>query len=650
MGGTKQRATLGLLLLHANKVVATSKLLDALWASGEAPVTARKILHNAISGLRRALAHGDQAAGEELLVTRPPGYRIVADPEEVDLYVFYRLLGEGRAELKQGNPERAVGTLRQALDMWRGPVLCDLVETGISWPELAAVRNARLDAMEDYFEAAVACGREHDILRELEAMVEAEPQRERACAQLMIALYRTGRHADALEVYSRTRSALVDELGLDPSRDLQLLQRSILNHDPALAGGQVVTEAGPARAPVVREAVPDRGSVLLVRRQASPGAGPGQADRLMEDAAGLVRRAVHFFGGKPTVSFGSTSMAVFEAGTEDGAPCAVRAGWEIRRQLAAAGDRGARIAVATGTALVRSDPEMSGWLMVRGSAVDRCQDLLATAAEGEMVVCSDTRRDAGEQFLFARAPHTPAGWLVQGAAEEAGRRNLTPGAGESELSVVSCLLECARSRRRPHLVTVLGDPGGGKSRFLAEFEGRLAGQLQAVEFLVSYSLAGGLRVQGDAGPTRLAGVTARLEEIFREASLEQGSIARMRRLGKEFLAETTLDRPLVVIVDDLHRMPETFLDFVELLAGVSRGVPLLVVGAAGPELLRRRPEWNGGSPHSTTITLDPLSGAALDQLHVLRRRAWHIADRHLGVALGAGSRARVASGRAHLDG
>lgn len=429
LAGTKQRATLGLLLLRANKVVATSTLLDALWPDGEPPVTARKILHNAISALRRVIGDQGQAAGGARLTTRQPGYLLVADPEEVDLHVFHRLVEEGRADLGQGRLDDAVDTLRKALDLWRGPVLSDLVEVGISWPELAALQNARLDVQEDYFEAATACGRQHEILRELEAMVESEPLRERACRQLMLARYRNGRHADALETYSRMRNALVNELGLEPSRDLQRLQQAILNHDPVLTHQPVAREAvevsaaAPAAVPVPAAprpvhvfplpspeagAEPTTKSVLLVHGDTFPKTPSGVAARSWDLTGDMVQKTVRSFGGVPTVSLGSTSMAVFEMGsTGDGPFRAVRAGWEIRRQLDAVGDQGVQIAVATGTALVHSDPEPHGCLVVRGSAVDRCQALLAVADEGDLLVCPDTRREAELQFTFSQERDVP---------------------------------------------------------------------------------------------------------------------------------------------------------------------------------------------------------------------------------------------------
>ncbi|MCC3776525.1 BTAD domain-containing putative transcriptional regulator [Streptomyces sp. UNOB3_S3] len=234
LGGTKQRATLGSLLLQANRVVPTSELLSSLWDGDGAPATARKILQNAVWALRGLLAAGGTRGHTAELVTKAPGYMLKVDPGRVDLFVFRQRVADGRAALAAQAPEAAAVLLREALDLWRGPVLADLVETGVSWPELTAAEKARLDAMEEFFEAELTCGRHHAVLGRLEAMVEGQPHRERSSAQLMLALYRCGRQADALNLYDRVRAALGEGLGLEPGQGLRMLQRAILQHDPSL--------------------------------------------------------------------------------------------------------------------------------------------------------------------------------------------------------------------------------------------------------------------------------------------------------------------------------------------------------------------------------------------------------------------------------
>ncbi|MFJ5733431.1 BTAD domain-containing putative transcriptional regulator [Streptomyces paradoxus] len=268
LGGVKQRAVLALLLLHANQVVATSQLLDALWPEDARPVTARKMVQNAVWGLRALLESGDGEGHEPpRLLTRAPGYILRVDPEQLDATRFERAVAAGRARLDAHEAAEAAELLGEALGEWRGSALSDLAEQGVEWAELTALRQLRLDAMEDRFEAELACGRHHAVLGELTSLAEAEPLRERLCGQLMLALYRCGRQAEALSVFSRVRQALVEEYGLEPSAALQTLQHRILRHDQALAcptearaepgtsgsgaaRWHAVAEVDPARAPV----------------------------------------------------------------------------------------------------------------------------------------------------------------------------------------------------------------------------------------------------------------------------------------------------------------------------------------------------------------------------------------------------------------
>jgi DNA-binding SARP family transcriptional activator len=231
LGGGVQRAVLGYLLLHANQVVPTSRVLRALWDE-HAPLTARKMVQNAVSGIRRTLV-GDGTK----LHTHSPGYRLEVAQDAVDLFHFRRLAARGRAA---ESPREGVRVLREALALWRGRALADLVERGTMWSELAAVENERLLALEDCFDAELACGRHREITPELEVLTEAEPLRERLCQQFMLALYRSGRQVDALNVYRRTRMALVDGLGIEPGRELQQLQHLILAHDSSIQAPMLV--------------------------------------------------------------------------------------------------------------------------------------------------------------------------------------------------------------------------------------------------------------------------------------------------------------------------------------------------------------------------------------------------------------------------
>jgi DNA-binding SARP family transcriptional activator len=218
LGGTKQRALLACLVLRANQLVSTDRLVEELWPHG-APRTAAKTIQVYISKLRKEL-------GEGRLVTHPPGYVLRVDPSELDLARFEALLEEAR----RVDPRRAVEPLREALALWRGPALADLAYEPFAQTEIARLEELRLAALEERIEADLATGRHAERVGELEALVADHPLRERLRGQLMLALYRSGRQAEALEVYQDARRTLVEELGLEPSVALQRLEKAILQH------------------------------------------------------------------------------------------------------------------------------------------------------------------------------------------------------------------------------------------------------------------------------------------------------------------------------------------------------------------------------------------------------------------------------------
>ena len=215
LGGSRQRALLALLLLRANEVVATDTLIDQLW--GDAPPrTAANTLQYHVSQLRKAL-------GAERILTRAPGYLIRIEEGELDLERFERL-----AE------RRDAASLQGALALWRGDALADVRDQPFAEAEIGRLEELRLGAFEARVEADLALGRHAELVPELESLVRKHPLRERLRGQLMLALYRCGRQADALEVYRSGRRLLDEELGLKPDDELQRLERAILNHDPSL--------------------------------------------------------------------------------------------------------------------------------------------------------------------------------------------------------------------------------------------------------------------------------------------------------------------------------------------------------------------------------------------------------------------------------
>jgi DNA-binding SARP family transcriptional activator len=244
----KPRALLAVLLLNRNRVVSTSALVDDLW-SEEPPDTAVKALQVYVSQLRKAI-------GADRVLTKPPGYSLQVDEGELDLDVFERLAREGRERLAAGDPEQAAALLEQALGLWRGPALAEFRSEPFARDAGARLEESQLAAVEDRIDAELALGRHDRLVPELEELVRRHPFRERLRGQLMLALYRAGRQADALDVYRRTRETLVEELGIEPGPALQELEQAILRQDRDLRVGRQRRAPEAASEPPPRRRLP----------------------------------------------------------------------------------------------------------------------------------------------------------------------------------------------------------------------------------------------------------------------------------------------------------------------------------------------------------------------------------------------------------
>ncbi|MDX6408935.1 MAG: hypothetical protein QOE13_2006 [Gaiellaceae bacterium] len=223
LGGLKQRAVLALLLLEAPKAISTDRLIDALWAE-QPPRTAATSLQNFISQLRKTL-------GPDVLVTKPPGYALAIEPEQVDLTRFRQLVAGARAAT---DASQRAAAMREALDLWRGAPLADFEFEPFAQPEIARLKEERLAAVEERIDADLEAGRHGEVAGEVESLVDRHPTRERLRAQLMLALYRSGRQTEALDVYQDARRTLVNQLGIEPGPDLQQLHGEILRQDAGL--------------------------------------------------------------------------------------------------------------------------------------------------------------------------------------------------------------------------------------------------------------------------------------------------------------------------------------------------------------------------------------------------------------------------------
>jgi DNA-binding SARP family transcriptional activator len=320
LGPPQQRALLALLLLNANEVVSRDRLIDELWGE-QPPTTAAKLVQIYVSRLRKAL-EPDRSPGDEgrILITRPPGYLISIEAEQLDLGRFERLRVEAHGATATGDLEAAAAKLRQALALWRGPPLADLAYEAFAQGEIARLEELRLTAQEERFDADLALGRHGDVVGELESLTRLHPVREGLTAQLMLALYRSGRQAEALEAYQEARRALTDELGIEPSRELRELQQAILEQDPALdrkPDGLALSASSAS------EATPRASSAVFVGRARELGALETALD---EALAGRGRLAL--IAGEPGIGKSRLADELLATARTRGASVAVGRCWE----------------------------------------------------------------------------------------------------------------------------------------------------------------------------------------------------------------------------------------------------------------------------------------------------------------------------------
>jgi DNA-binding SARP family transcriptional activator len=488
-GRAKQRALLAMLLLHRNEVVASDRLVGALW--GEAPpASAPTALHGHVSALRKLL-------GAERIRTQAPGYRLRVDPDELDLARFEALVAAAR---RLEAPEERSARLREALALWRGDPLADLRDEPFARQELLRLAELRVVALEDRLDADLARGRHRELVGELEALVAAHPFRERLRGQLMLALYRCGRQADALHAFQDARRALVEELGIDPGPALQRLQRQILDQDPSLdpqppapAGADAV--AAP-HAPERVELGEERklATILLagVAAETAPGErlDPERLRVLLRTWVEAVSEVAAAWGGTLERHVGDTVMAVFgvPAVREDDAERALRAAVEMHERLEALNHDlrarhgvalAMRIGVDTGEVLAPRDRPADGKLLA-GDAVTLAARLQQAAAPGTTLAGERTHLAARRTIRFGEPVALDPGGRrdplaahpVQGPlpGPEPRRAPLeTPFVGrERELNRLTGLLEETVGSGASRLALVYGTAGIGKSRLVRE--------------------------------------------------------------------------------------------------------------------------------------------------------------------------------------
>ncbi|GAA2266945.1 hypothetical protein GCM10010232_69210 [Streptomyces amakusaensis] len=611
------------------------------------------------------------------------------DQDQLDLAEFQELAGRGRGELESGAPETASRSLRTALGLWRGAALADLVEKDIRWPEITALQDMRLDVMEDFFEAELECGRAGSILTEMQIAVESHPHRERLCEQLMLALYRCGRQADALSVYRAFGRRLRADLGLEPSRRLREFEHLVLVHNEALvpadAPSPALRETATIAPASAATAAPDRpaadrpvppaapppggrepspsvirtGGVLLLLRHAAPAPGPGAPGGTASPGAepgvaAVLEQEASRHGVRLTPAPGHSWLAVLGGGQElfgGDALRAVRTAVAILRRAARSSSLRAAVVGPGHEARYRlpGDP-----------ALDRYWALLAGIPPGEVRVCDNIRRATEHDVPYFREDPSPVGWKVQApapapapaAADPAGRGSARHIFDRGcELDVLTDMLKLVCHRTRPDLVTILGEPGIGKSSLVSEFERRTRTDPNTAHLPVVRVAASGDGVRAALRETVLrycgieqpAGHTADNDGIPDERlwagvrpAAETDDEARWMFAGlrvlldppgrsgtrswrdalpfwRRFLTRSAAGRPLVLIVEDLDRADGEALEFVNTLSRTPGPLPLLLVTSARPELLRQRPGWGTDSRHAVTLTLEPLSDSAVNR-------------------------------------
>ena len=269
LGGSRQIALLGALLVHANRPVSSEWLIDAVWGE-QRSVGAAKRLQMAVARLRRAIDDSGAGGRKAVLATVAGGYLLTVAPDELDAEVFETGVREGRQALEAGEPARAAAVLREALELWRGPALADLAHAEFAQPEIRRLEEQRLIALELRLEADLETGRHAEAAAELAQLTQEHLYRERLYALHMLALYRCGRQTEALEAYQTARRVLVGDIGVEPGTALQRLQEAILRHDVSLeldriGAGDARRSASFGTVPVPRPLVAEGGAPFFGR-------------------------------------------------------------------------------------------------------------------------------------------------------------------------------------------------------------------------------------------------------------------------------------------------------------------------------------------------------------------------------------------------
>jgi DNA-binding SARP family transcriptional activator len=625
VGSPKQRALLAMLVVHLNRVVPLDAIIEELWGE-RLPASASASVQSLVSRLRRSLSDLWPEAGSRLR-GREPGYVLEGDPAQVDANRFEELLARGREAVERGEPEAATDALERALALWRGPALADLADRRFARLEASRLEEARLAAVEELAEAELALGHPAQGLARLEPHVAEHPLRERAWGQIMVALYRLGRQADALSAYRRIRKILREELGLEPTPSLRQLEQQILLQRPELEGSrppEPVRPAGQAARPSGTTRPGDTVVFLFTDIEASSHRWEGDEEAMAEDLARhdeIVLGAVEEAQGRVFANTGDGLCAAFPT-----ASAALTAALGVQRALLEEEWRSpiplrVRMAIHAGAA----EPRGGNYV---GPTLNRTARLLSLGWGGQ-VLCSQAAADLARDHLpvgvalldlgdhrladLSRAervfqvadPGLPSAFPP---LRSPGRRHTLPAAVTSFVGRAKEIKEVRGLLGESRLVTLTGVGGGGKTRLALE-------------------VAAG--VQEDFPDGVVLVELGRLPDAALVASMVAGALGVLAT-GPGGTAEVLVDRlseylqpkRTLIVLDNCEHVIEAAAELVHMLLPSCPGVTVLatsreILGLPG-EVAWRVPPLSLPAAESTSV--EDLSGSDAVALFCERAR------------------------------